>query len=70
MGWKAVKSTKCCATCANWGGPRQATFGAADVEKPGTYGKCYEGVFSGVTSGHCACQGTSCPKYRLWSALK
>ena len=45
-------STKCCATCANWGGPRTEKFGSAETAGPGVKGKCYAGVFSAVTQGH------------------
>ena len=37
--WTATKSTKCCATCANWGGDRKQKFWLACVnfEMPGRY---------------------------------
>lgn len=63
------KSAKCCATCANWGGPRREHFKCAEVEHPDTRGKCYAGVFCSVTQGPSASSGSSCSKYRLWSAL-
>ena len=33
--WTATKNTKCCATCANWGGERKATS-AKSAETPHT----------------------------------
>ncbi len=69
--WTATKSTKCCATCANWGGARKRTYAnCSETPNPGTRGKCYEGVFTSVTQGQCACEGRNCPKYTLWGALK
>ena len=63
-------STKCCATCANWGGPRTEKFGSAETAGPGVKGKCYAGVFSAVTQGHNDCSGYNCAKYQKWAALK
>lgn len=69
--WTATNGTKCCATCANWGGERKATYAhSAQTTSPSTRGKCYEGVFTSVTQGQCACEGRSCLKYRLWGAIK
>ena len=69
--WTATKSTKCCATCANWGGERKANFGKASETPSGsTRGKCYEGVPADASQGPCACGGRNCPEYRLWGALK
>lgn len=69
--WTATKNTKCCATCANWGGERKATSAkSAETPHTDTRGKCYAGVFSSVTQGQCACEGRSCPKYQMWGALK
>lgn len=69
--WTATKSTKCCATCANWGGHRRATnASAAEAVSPSDRGECYAGVFSSVTGGQCACNGNSCSKYELWAALR
>ena len=70
MSWSASKSTKCCATCANWGGNRTRNGEWAVADTPGAYGKCYAGVFSAVTNGHAACGERDCPKYQLWAALK
>lgn len=64
-------STKCCATCANWAGPRTAQYNCYSiVESPSIRGKCYANVFCGVTSGPCAGDGHSCSKYQKWAALK
>lgn len=70
MAFDKNKSAKCCLTCANWAGPRSIGGGWAKTEHPDTRGKCNAGVFSGVTQGHRACDGTSCSKYQLWSALQ
>ena len=62
---------KACMTCANWAGPRSVNNAKfVVVENPDTRGKCNAGVFSSVTSGHCAMQGGSCPKYQQWAACK
>lgn len=69
--WTATKNTKCCATCANWGGDRTATYAKnAETPSPSERGKCYENVFCGVTPGPCACDGRNCSKYQPWGALK
>ena len=70
MSWEQNSSSKCCATCANWAGARTEHHRWAVVEHPGTRGKCYEGVFCGVTQGPSASDGRSCSKYTLWPALK
>lgn len=63
-------NTKCCATCANWGGARKLMYNGAtvDVSSPGDRGKCYAGTFCSVTAGPAAV--ISCPKYQKWAALK
>lgn len=63
-------STKCCATCANWGGPRTEKFGSSEVASVGDRGKCYAGVPCSVTQGPCSSEGGSCAKYQKWPALK
>lgn len=69
--WTATKNTKCCATCANWGGVRKATSARnAETGSPSDRGKCFAGVSCGVTQGPTAMQGTSCSKYDLWSAIR
>ena len=69
--WSATSSTKCCATCANWGGDRKLR-GTSAVETPqtDTRGKCYEGVTHVTSNGHPACGGISCPKYRKLGVLR
>ena len=67
--WSAVKSRKCCATCANWGGQRQVHHSSVETPHPDTRGKCFAGVFCSVTAGPSACNGGSCPKYQPWGAL-
>lgn len=66
-----TSSTKCCGTCANWGGPRTAQYDSYSiVEAPDTRGKCYANVFCGVTQGPCSCEGSSCSQYQKWAALR
>ena len=67
--WTVVKSTKCCATCANWGGERKAHGSASEAPSASTRGKCYEGVPADASQGPVAMKG-ACPKYRPWGALK
>jgi len=71
MSWSATKTTKRCATCANWGGDRNLR-GSSTVETShaDTRGKCYAGVYCPVTQGPRACDGLGCSKYQLWSAMK
>ena len=70
MSWSQTKASQYCATCANWGGVRTEHLKRVEVEHPDTRGKCYAGVFCGVTQGPRACDGHSCSKYQLWPALK
>ena len=66
-----TNTTKCCATCANWAGPRTEKHSTyAETESPSVRGKCYANVFCGVTQGPCAFDGSSCSKYQKWGALK
>ena len=66
-----TNDTKCCATCANWAGPRQLQYNTYSItESPSVRGKCYAGVFCGVTQGPCAMNGFNCSKYQKWGALK
>lgn len=68
-----TNSTKCCATCANWAGPRQVSGHGAycETESPGVRGKCYAGISGDATAGPTAMAGgTSCPKYQKWAALR
>ena len=66
-----TNTTKCCATCANWGGPRIEKFGTySETNGPGVKGKCYAGVFSSCTDGHDDCSGYNCSQYQKWAALK
>ena len=64
-------SVKCCATCANWGGPRKVHYsGSAEVNQPSDRGKCAYGI-GNVIPGPCAfSSGMGCPKYQRWSALR
>ena len=68
--WTAVKSNKCCATCANWCGSRSACGNAAKTDAPSSRGKCSAGVVGDATPGPTAMSGFSCGKYSPWSALR
>ena len=65
-----TSGTKCCATCANWGGARQVKNAGAYVETPAldTRGKCYAGTPCPITQGPMGSQ--QCAKYQKWSAVK
>ena len=69
MSW--TTRDKCCATCANWGGPRKVNYaGAAETDQPSTRGKCAHGrgdATPGPTAMHSA---SDCPKYQKWSAVR
>lgn len=68
--WTATSSTKCCATCTNWGGDRKV--GPVSVETPsvGTRGKCYERVITNPTQGPMGCDGRNCLKYRKLAGIR
>lgn len=70
--WTATSSTKCCATCSNWGGDRKVTCGGNAVETQHNYtqGRCYGGAVESSSKGQNACQGFSCAKYKKWAALR
>lgn len=64
-------SNKCCATCANWGGPRTLQHNTYSyVESINDTGKCYANAPVARTQGPYACEGSSCPKYQKWAALR
>lgn len=67
-----TNDTRCCATCANWAGPRTPLHGGSYVEVSSSdvRGKCYANVFCGVTSGPTATDGRSCSKYTKWGAMR
>lgn len=66
-----TNTTKCCATCANWAGPRIEKHGTyAETESPGVRGKCYAGVTADAIPGPTAMAGSGCAKYQKWGALK
>lgn len=69
MSW--TTRDKCCATCANWGGPRKVNYaGAAETDQPSTRGKCYMGK-GNVIPGPCAMSSAStCSCYQKWGAVK
>ena len=69
--WTATRGTKCCATCANWGGQRKVRGGSTTVEteSPATRGKCYAGVHADATDGPAA-HLMYCPKYETWAAVR
>lgn len=66
------KNQKCCATCANWAGPRQVTgtnIKQAEVSSSNEHGKCYDnphvgGFVYGPSASYC------CSHYQPWAALK
>ena len=63
-------STKCCATCANWAGPRTEKYSTySETESPSVRGKCYAGLGDALP-GPTASYGSSCSKYQKWPALK
>lgn len=72
MSWSANKNLKCCATCANWAGPRSVNSFGDKVTTEGNSlpnGKCYTnptvgGFAYGPKADYC------CPKYSKWAALK
>lgn len=72
MAWTQTESSKCCLTCANWGGDRSVrpSSSTAETDSPSERGECYEGVYCNVSDGQRACDGRSCSKYEKWSALK
>jgi len=66
-----TNTTKCCATCANWGGQRKEKYNTySETESPDVRGKCYAGISSTSPLGPCSCEGSYCSKYQKWSALK
>ena len=67
-----TNTTKCCATCANWAGCRQAVYNNSSVEtdSPSVRGKCYVGAICTVIPGPTASDGYNCSKYQKWGALR
>lgn len=64
-------SNKCCATCANWAGPRTLQNNTYSyVESINDKGKCYANAPIGGSSGPYACDGCNCSKYQKWPAMK
>ena len=72
MAWSANSNQKVCATCANWGGPREVNCFRDKVTTPGNIcpnGKCYiNPTVGGFANGPKADWG--CPKHTKWSQLK
>lgn len=64
--WTAVKSTKCCATCANWRGVRTDKQNRVETLGPSDRGKCGAGIVGSATQGPCATDGRGCSKYIPW----
>lgn len=66
------KSQRCCATCANWAGPRQAigtNIKQSEVSSSNVHGKCYDnprvgGYVDGPPASYC------CSHYQPWAAIK
>ncbi len=68
MAWSTSIAGKCCAACANWGGPRKVnSLKRAETDRSDTKGKCYLGVGT-CSAGTNACYG--CNKFEPWVALK
>lgn len=66
-----TNTTKCCATCANWAGPRKLVLNSyVETESPGVRGNCYAGSSGGATQAPAAMMGNGCPKYQKWAALR
>lgn len=71
MSWSANKNQKCCATCANWSGPRDVNSMGNTVTTPKqtSEAKCYlnprVGGFTYGPSAHWCCGN-----YSKWLALK
>lgn len=62
--WTVQKSTKCCATCANWRGIRSEKGSmAVETAGPSDRGKCGAGKPGSALPGPCATEGRSCDKY-------
>ena len=65
-----TKGTKCCATCANWGGDRCSKNHGHYVETDSNgWGQCYAKVPRPTSQGHRPTSGQSCSKYQCWGAL-
>lgn len=65
-----TNTTKACATCANWGGPRVEKYGSyVETSDPGVRGKCFKGHGDSLP-GPCSCDGFNCKDYIKWGALK
>ena len=72
MSWSANKNQKCCATCANWSGPRSVNSFGDKVTTEGNIkpsAKCYlnrnvGGFVDGPKADWC------CNNYSKWAALK
>ena len=65
-----TNTSKCCATCANWGGPRELKHSTCvETESPGIRGKCYFGKGDAIP-GPAAMGGNGCAQYQKWAALK
>ncbi len=72
MSWSVNKNQKCCATCANWSGPRQVNSmgNTVTTSDPKPNAKCFlNPSVGGFSNGPKAdwCCGS---KYSKWSALK
>lgn len=63
-------SNKCCATCANWGGPRMLRgTTAAEVESIQVKGPCYVRA-GGMMPCPASHEGFNCREYQKWAALR
>lgn len=72
MVWSVNKNQKCCATCANWSGPRSVNSFGDTVTTEGNIkpdAKCYLNPHvGGFTYGPRA--DWCCSNYSKWGALK
>ena len=66
--WTNNVRNKYCATCANWGGRREARNNLSIVDQPSDRGPCYGGVPADSSRGPCACK-PNCPKWQPWGAI-
>ena len=70
MSYSAGKGSKCCITCANWGGLRKLnSLKRAESSSSSTLGKCYAGR-GPCSDGTKACYGNSCSSYEPWPPVK
>ena len=68
------KTTRCCATCANWGGARQTSVSKPScsyVDSQAVHGKCYcSQAYQAHVSGAGPQSNYSCQYWEKWGALR